>query len=268
MEYLRDVVRPTRVFRGGYADVVAGGFAVVPSGARHASGGGYRPRVPGIHVDPATLRFLERHETIAHAGVGREIIDLGDALLLIDPADDEPFWNRAVSLRFRTIRTRSTAAWSSCWRCSRPAGGGRTSGRPRRGTSPPISSGGCSTPDSAIPVAAGSWSSPIRRARPAVTPTEADPGRDARDAASRARCRGRRAGRRDRPGRGVRHRSVPGRRHRRGRGGRAQRSRRDAVARAVDGARRVGEGDDVRRGELSRVDRDAAAVPGPRASGW
>ena len=46
------------------------------------------------------MRFLERHETIAHAGIGREMLDLGDAVVLFDPADPEPFWNRAASLRW------------------------------------------------------------------------------------------------------------------------------------------------------------------------
>jgi GNAT superfamily N-acetyltransferase len=46
-----------------------------------------------------TLRFLERHETLAHAASAREVIELDDALVLIDPKDPEPFWNRAASLR-------------------------------------------------------------------------------------------------------------------------------------------------------------------------
>jgi ribosomal protein S18 acetylase RimI-like enzyme len=56
--------------------------------------------VPGLRLDASTLRFLERHETMAHAATTREVIELDDALLLIDPNDTEPFWNRAVSLRF------------------------------------------------------------------------------------------------------------------------------------------------------------------------
>lgn len=53
-----------------------------------------------ITLDPATVAALERHETEAHALTGREIRDLGDGLLLIDPADPEPFWNRLVRLRW------------------------------------------------------------------------------------------------------------------------------------------------------------------------
>jgi ribosomal protein S18 acetylase RimI-like enzyme len=67
---------------------------------RRSGGRGYRSRVPGLHVDAATLRFLERHETMAHAAAMREVIEFEDALVLIDPNDAEPFWNRAASLRF------------------------------------------------------------------------------------------------------------------------------------------------------------------------
>jgi ribosomal protein S18 acetylase RimI-like enzyme len=49
-------------------------------------------------MDSDALRFLERHETRAHAVPGREIRDLGDALLLHDPNDPEPFWNRVASM--------------------------------------------------------------------------------------------------------------------------------------------------------------------------
>jgi ribosomal protein S18 acetylase RimI-like enzyme len=56
--------------------------------------------VPHARVDEATLRFLERHETLAHALPVRAVRDLGDALLLTDPLDPDPFWNRAVSLRW------------------------------------------------------------------------------------------------------------------------------------------------------------------------
>ena len=57
-----------------------------------------------FHIDPVTMRFLERHETLAHAMPGREVLDLGDALVLMDPVDTEPFWNRAVSLRWPAAR--------------------------------------------------------------------------------------------------------------------------------------------------------------------
>jgi RimJ/RimL family protein N-acetyltransferase len=62
----------------------------------------YRSGVPAMTVDAPTLRFLERHETRAHAATGREVVELPDAIALFDPADPEPFWNRAASLRFPT----------------------------------------------------------------------------------------------------------------------------------------------------------------------
>jgi ribosomal protein S18 acetylase RimI-like enzyme len=53
-----------------------------------------------LAIDDETLRALERHETIAHAIPRRDVRDLGDAYLLYDPRDTEPFWNRMVSLRW------------------------------------------------------------------------------------------------------------------------------------------------------------------------
>jgi len=53
-----------------------------------------------IELAPGLVRALERHETEAHAIGGRELVDQGDALALIDPADPDPFWNRIVSLRW------------------------------------------------------------------------------------------------------------------------------------------------------------------------
>ncbi|HKG57227.1 MAG TPA: GNAT family N-acetyltransferase [Candidatus Limnocylindrales bacterium] len=56
-------------------------------------------RVPdGIDAD--TLRFLEIHEARVHAIPGREVRDLGDAVLLRDRIDREPFWNRVVGIRW------------------------------------------------------------------------------------------------------------------------------------------------------------------------
>lgn len=56
--------------------------------------------IESIELSPAVIRALERHETEAHAIGGREIVDQGDALALIDPADADPFWNRMVSLQW------------------------------------------------------------------------------------------------------------------------------------------------------------------------
>jgi ribosomal protein S18 acetylase RimI-like enzyme len=53
-----------------------------------------------VRLDEAAIRRLERHESDSHAIPGREVRDLGDALLLIDPRDVDPFWNRMVSVRW------------------------------------------------------------------------------------------------------------------------------------------------------------------------
>lgn len=51
-------------------------------------------------IDDATLRAMERHETASHAIPRREVRDLGHAVVLFDPADPEPFWNRMASVRW------------------------------------------------------------------------------------------------------------------------------------------------------------------------
>ena len=51
-------------------------------------------------VDADVLRFLERHEARVHALPGRELRDLGDAILLHDALDREPFWNRVNAIRW------------------------------------------------------------------------------------------------------------------------------------------------------------------------
>jgi ribosomal protein S18 acetylase RimI-like enzyme len=51
-------------------------------------------------VDAATMRRLLEHEAQVHAIPGRELRDLGDALLLHDPTDPEPFWNRLEGIRW------------------------------------------------------------------------------------------------------------------------------------------------------------------------
>ena len=57
--------------------------------------------LPG-EPDREALIFLEQHETQVHALPGREIRDLGDAVLLLDPRDREPFWNRVAAVRWPT----------------------------------------------------------------------------------------------------------------------------------------------------------------------
>ncbi len=51
-------------------------------------------------VDPDTMRRLLLHEARVHAMPGRELRDLGDAILLHDPIDPEPFWNRLEGVRW------------------------------------------------------------------------------------------------------------------------------------------------------------------------
>ena len=51
-------------------------------------------------VDPQTMRRLLLHEAKVHAMPGRDLRDLGDAILLHDPAEPEPFWNRLEGIRW------------------------------------------------------------------------------------------------------------------------------------------------------------------------
>ena len=51
-------------------------------------------------IDAATMRRLILHETHVHAMPGREVRDLGDAIMLHDPIDPEPFWNRLAAIRW------------------------------------------------------------------------------------------------------------------------------------------------------------------------
>ncbi len=70
-----------------------------------ASTGGYREAVMRtVRLDDATTRRLERHETMAHAIPSRLVRDLGDALVLHDPRDPDPFWNRMTSVRWPASR--------------------------------------------------------------------------------------------------------------------------------------------------------------------
>ncbi|MEA2612973.1 MAG: N-acetylglutamate synthase [Chloroflexota bacterium] len=49
-------------------------------------------------IDSRTIRRLLKHEAQVHAIPGRELRDLGDALLLHDPTDPEPVWNRLEAI--------------------------------------------------------------------------------------------------------------------------------------------------------------------------
>lgn len=53
-----------------------------------------------LAIDAATMTAIERHELHAHAIPSRETRELGDALLLYDPHDAEPFWNRLQAVRW------------------------------------------------------------------------------------------------------------------------------------------------------------------------
>jgi ribosomal protein S18 acetylase RimI-like enzyme len=55
-----------------------------------------------LPIDAATHRRLLRHEAEVHAIPDRRLRDLGDALLLHDPDDPEPFWNRIEAMRWPT----------------------------------------------------------------------------------------------------------------------------------------------------------------------
>jgi ribosomal protein S18 acetylase RimI-like enzyme len=55
---------------------------------------------PTHAIDPGTMRRLLLHEARVHAIPGRELRDLGDAILLHDPNDREPFWNRLEGIRW------------------------------------------------------------------------------------------------------------------------------------------------------------------------
>ncbi len=72
-------------------------------GYRSAMGvpAGRDPRLddPLLGLDAEAMRFLAWHEARAHAIAGRRVVDLGDAVLLHDPGDSDPFWNRLSAVR-------------------------------------------------------------------------------------------------------------------------------------------------------------------------
>lgn len=57
--------------------------------------GGAHPR-----IDAAVVRRLLRHEAEVHAIPGRTLRDLGDSILLHDPVELEPFWNRIEAIQW------------------------------------------------------------------------------------------------------------------------------------------------------------------------
>jgi ribosomal protein S18 acetylase RimI-like enzyme len=68
---------------GPYAAPGSGGFVSLPAG-----------------LDVDALAALERHEARVHAFAGRSLRDLGDAVLVSDPINREPFWNRVSAVRW------------------------------------------------------------------------------------------------------------------------------------------------------------------------
>lgn len=53
-----------------------------------------------LPLDAATMTAIERHELRCHALPSREARELGDAILLHDRRDPEPFWNRLQAVRW------------------------------------------------------------------------------------------------------------------------------------------------------------------------
>jgi ribosomal protein S18 acetylase RimI-like enzyme len=53
-----------------------------------------------VAIDAQRIRILLRHEALIHAIPGRVLEDLGDGMLLHDPTDAEPFWNRLEGVRW------------------------------------------------------------------------------------------------------------------------------------------------------------------------
>jgi ribosomal protein S18 acetylase RimI-like enzyme len=89
---------PDRAVPGGIRDdtpLGEGGFSrtgIVPRVTQSFPGGG-----PAA-IEPAGARWLARHEARCHAISGREVRELGDGVLLHDPTDREPFWNRLAGV--------------------------------------------------------------------------------------------------------------------------------------------------------------------------
>ena len=55
---------------------------------------------PSTAIDADAMRRLLLHEARVHAIPGRDLRDLGDSILLHDPDEREPFWNRLEGLRW------------------------------------------------------------------------------------------------------------------------------------------------------------------------
>ena len=55
---------------------------------------------PVPRIDATVVRRLLRHEAEVHAIPGRTLRDLGDSILLHDPVELEPFWNRIEAIQW------------------------------------------------------------------------------------------------------------------------------------------------------------------------
>jgi GNAT superfamily N-acetyltransferase len=53
-----------------------------------------------VPIDTPTFRRLLLHEAHVHAVPARQVTDLGDSILLLDPSDPEPFWNRLAAVHW------------------------------------------------------------------------------------------------------------------------------------------------------------------------
>src|SRR5215207_6250353 len=51
----------------------------------------------------ADFRWLAWHEARAHALIGREVREFGDAVLLYDETGREPFWNRLAGIAWPAV---------------------------------------------------------------------------------------------------------------------------------------------------------------------
>jgi len=58
------------------------------------------PASPLPPIDSTVVRRLLRHEAEVHAIPGRTLRDLGDSILLHDPVELEPFWNRIEAIQW------------------------------------------------------------------------------------------------------------------------------------------------------------------------
>jgi ribosomal protein S18 acetylase RimI-like enzyme len=76
-------------------------MAARPDSIPPGASSGTSPRRPG-DITADEMRWLAWHEAGSHGLIGREVRDLGDAILLHDATDREPFWNRIAGVAWPT----------------------------------------------------------------------------------------------------------------------------------------------------------------------